>query len=106
MDEAWRAELAELIAHHGLEENSRSGPFTAAELVGFSELGIVGDRKLRLRELEAAGLELWSGTVDEPDRLAFVGEKGRTLILAPPGRGWLPTDRPAEPHPVQYLLDF
>jgi len=98
--------IVELIAHHGLEENSRSGPFTAAELVGFSELGIVGDRKLRLRELEAAGLELWSGTVDEPDRLAFVGEKGRTLILAPPGRGWLPTGRPAEPHPVEYVLDF
>jgi hypothetical protein len=96
--------IVELIAHHGLEENSRSGPFAAAELVGFSELGIVGDPKSRLRDLEAEGLELWSGTVDEPDRLAFVGEKGRTLILAPPGRGWLPTDRPAEPHPVEYVL--
>ena len=98
--------IVELIAHHGLEESGRSGPFAANELVGFSELGIVGDQKSRLRELEAEGLELWSGTVDEPDRLAFVGEKGRTLILAPPGRGWLPTDRPAEPHPVEYVLDF
>ena len=98
--------IVELIAHHGLEESGRSGPFAANELVGFSELGIVGDRKSRLRELEAEGLELWSGTVDEPDRLAFVGEKGRTLILAPLGRGWLPTDRPAEPHPVEYVLDF
>ena len=98
--------IVELIAHHGLEESGRSGPFAANELVGFSELGIVGDRKSRLRDLEAEGLELWSGTVDEPDRLAFVGEKGRTLILAPPGRGWLPTDRPAEPHPVEYVLDF
>jgi catechol 2,3-dioxygenase-like lactoylglutathione lyase family enzyme len=98
--------IVELIAHHGLEEYGSSGPFAATELVGFSELGIVGDRRSLLRELEAEGLELWSGTVDEPDRLAFVGEKGRTLILAPPGRGWLPTDRPAEPHPVQYLLAF
>ena len=98
--------IIELIAHHGLEESGRSGPFAAHELVGFSELGIVGDRKSRLRDLEAEGLELWSGTVDEPDRLAFVGEKGRTLILAPPGRGWLPTGRPAEPHPVEYVLDF
>jgi len=98
--------IVELIAHHGLEENGRSGTLAADELVGFSELGIVGDPKSLLRELEAEGLELWSGTVDEPDRLAFVGEKGRTLILAPPGRGWLPTDRPAEPHPVEYRLEF
>jgi hypothetical protein len=98
--------IVELIAHHGLEENGRSGPFAAEELLGFSELGIVGDRKSLLRQLETDGLELWSGTVDEPDRLAFVGEKGRTLILAPPGRGWLPTDRPAEPHPVEYVLEL
>ena len=98
--------IVELIAHHGLEENRRSGEFTADELIGFSELGIVGDPKSLLRELQAEGLELWSGTVDEPDRLAFVGEKGRTLILAPPGRGWLPTDRPAEPHRVDYVLEL
>ena len=98
--------IVELIAHHGLEENGRDGPFAADELVGFSELGIVGDRSRLLRQLETEGLELWSGTVDEPDRLAFVGEKGRTLILAPPGRGWLPTDRPAEPHRVDYVLEL
>jgi catechol 2,3-dioxygenase-like lactoylglutathione lyase family enzyme len=98
--------IVELIAHHGLEENGRNGAFAADELVGFSELGIVGNPPRLLQQLETEGLELWSGTVDEPDRLAFVGEKGRTLILAPPGRGWLPTDRPAEPHPVEYVLDF
>jgi D-alanyl-D-alanine carboxypeptidase len=97
--------IVELIAHHGLEENGRSGGFTAAELLGFSELGIVGDKAHQLRRLESRGLSLWDGTVDEPDRLAFVGEKGRTLILAPPGRGWLPTSRPAEPHPVEFLLE-
>jgi hypothetical protein len=98
--------IVELIAHHGLEENGRAGAFAADELVGFSELGIVGDPPRLLQQLETEGLELWSGTVDEPDRLAFVGEKGRTLIIAPPGRGWLPTDRPAEPHPVEYVLKF
>jgi hypothetical protein len=96
--------IVELIAHHGLDENGRSDVFAAEELLGFSELGIVGDTPVLLGELEGAGLQLWSGTVDEPDRLAFVGEKGRTLILAPPGRGWLPTGRPAEPHPVEYSL--
>jgi hypothetical protein len=96
--------IVELIAHHGLEENGRDGPFAAEELVGLSELGLVGDRSALLADLEDRGLELWSGSIDEPDALGFVGEKGRTLILARPGRGWLPTGRPAEPHPVEFLL--
>jgi catechol 2,3-dioxygenase-like lactoylglutathione lyase family enzyme len=98
--------IVELIAHRGLEENGRTGDFAAEELVGFSELGIVGDQALELRKLESRGLSLWDGTIEEPNRLAFVGERGRTLILAPPGRGWLPTDRPAEPHPVEFVLGF
>lgn len=98
--------IVELIAHRGLEESGRSGPFEADELVGFSELGLVGDLPDRLRALESRGLRLWDGTIDEPDRLAFVGERGRTLILAPTGRGWMPTGRPAEPHPVEFELDL
>ncbi|HEU5477089.1 MAG TPA: hypothetical protein VFU64_04570 [Gaiellaceae bacterium] len=98
--------ILELIAHHGLEENGRSGDFTAEELVGFSELGIVGDPPELLRRLETHGLELWDGQVEGGSRLGFVGEKGRTLILAPPGRGWLPTGRPAEAHPVGAVLDL
>jgi hypothetical protein len=97
--------IVELIAHHGLDENGRSGGFAPQELVGFSELGLVGDPPELLRRLEPIGLELWDGTIDEPGRLAFVGEKGRTLILAAPGRGWLPTDRPAERHPVELRLE-
>jgi hypothetical protein len=96
--------IVELIAHHGLDENGRKGPFATEELVGLSELGIVGDRTALLSDLEDRGLELWSGTIDDPDTLGFVGEKGRTAILAPAGRGWLPTGRPAEPHPVDFVL--
>ena len=97
--------IVELAAHHGIDENGRSGEFAAEELVGFSELGVVGDPPKLLRRLESVGLELWDGTVDEPDRLAFVGEQARTLILSSPGRGWLPTGRPAEAHPVEVVLD-
>jgi hypothetical protein len=93
--------IVELIAHHGLEENGRRDEFTASELAGLSELGVVGDPPSLLAELEAIGLELWDGTVAEPGSLAFIGERGRTFILAPAGRGWLPTGRPAEPHPVE-----
>jgi hypothetical protein len=98
--------IVELIAHHELEQNGRVGDFGEDELVGFSELGVVGDPPELLRRLEAVGLRMWDGTIDEPGRLAFVGEHGRTLILAPTGRGWMPTDRPAEPHPVEVVLDL
>jgi hypothetical protein len=96
--------IVELIAHHGLEENRRSADFSAEELAGFSELGLVGDPPELLRRLEAIGLELWDGEVEAENRLGFVGERGRVLILAPPERGWLPTGRPAEPNPVEVLL--
>jgi hypothetical protein len=98
--------IVELIAHHGLAENGRAGGFVAEELVGLSELGIVDDPAESLRRLETAGLELWDGSVDGENSLGFVGEKGRTLILAPPGRGWLPTGRPAEAHPVELVLEL
>lgn len=114
--EAWKARavylhdpagnIVELIAHRGLEENGRSGAFAADELVGFSELGLVGDLRRTLEMLERRGLRLWDGTIEEPDRLAFVGEPGRTLILAPAGRGWMPLGRPAEPHPVGFRLEL
>jgi hypothetical protein len=93
--------IVELIAHRGLEENGRIGEFGPEEIVGFSELGLVGNRAENLR---ISRLPLWSGTIDDPDSLAFVGEKGRTLILAEEGRGWLPTGRPAEAHPVEFEL--
>jgi hypothetical protein len=98
--------IVELIAHHGLDGNGHSDAFSPEELVGMSEVGVVGDPPELLRELEAAGLELWDGEVDAPDGLAFVGEKGRTLILARPGRGWLPTGRPSEPYPVELVLEL
>ena len=97
--------IGELIAHQGLEENGRSGDFAGDELAGLSELGLVGDRQALLHRLEALGLRMFSGTVDEPDRIGFVGERGRAFILAPPGRGWVPTGRAAEPHPVEALIE-
>ncbi len=114
--EAWNARavyfhdpagnIVELIAHRELEQNGRDGEFAAEELVGFSELGIVGEPLDLLHRLETVGLELWDGSVEGKNQLGFVGEQGRTLILAPPGRGWLPTGRPAEPHPVELVLEL
>lgn len=97
--------IVELIAHRGVDETRVEGEFRASELVGLSELGLVGDPPaMAARLAEQLGLERWDGTVGEPDRPAFVGERARTLILSPPGRGWLPTRRAAEPHPIEALV--
>ena len=97
--------IMELIAHRGIDESGAKGRFRASELVGVSELGLVGDKA----ELAAAlnrelGLELWDGEIADAARLAFVGEKGRTFILSSAGRGWLPTGRAAEAHPCDVVL--
>ncbi len=97
--------IVELIAHRGFLETAVDGEFEAAELIGLSELGLVGDRPAMAARLAGVlGLELWDGTLAEPTRLAFVGQRARTLILAPPGRGWVPTGRAAEAHPVDAVL--
>ena len=96
--------IVELIAHRGIGETAREGPFAGEELLGLSELGLVGSTAELASVLEGElGLELWAGTV-EVGRLAFVGEKARTLILSPEGRPWLPTARGAEAHPVEAVL--
>jgi len=93
--------IVELAAHRGIDENGKTGPFEAPEIVGLSELGLVGDPRAMAEQLATVGLGLWNGTLDEPGRLAFIGERARTLILSPAGRGWIPIGRPAEPHPIE-----
>jgi hypothetical protein len=96
--------IVELIAHGDIGPSGARGPFEAGELLGISELGLVGDPRMIATDLEKLGLSVWDGTLDEPGRLAFIGEKGRTLILSPKGRGWLPTGAPAENHPAEVVL--
>lgn len=98
--------IVELIAHHGLPEEGAGGrPFSAAELLGVCELGLVGvDTPAMARALESVRIGLWDGTVDEPGRLSFMGDRDGVLILSPAGRGWLPTGRPAELHAVEVVV--
>lgn len=99
------ANIVELIAHRGVDEADARGEFEATELVGLSELGLVGDARAMADSLaKRLRLELWDGTLDVPGGLAFVGERARTLILAPPGRGWLPTGRPSAHHGLEAML--
>lgn len=98
--------IVELIAHHELpEETPHGGPFSGGELLGVCELGVPGpDIPAMAKALAALGIELWDGTVDEPGRLAFMGARDGVLILAPLGRGWMPTGRPAEPWPADAVV--
>lgn len=97
--------IVELIAHRGVGASGAAGAFRAEELLGLSEVGIVGDPPTDAATLERElGLEVWDGTVEGERSLAFVGEQARTLILCRRGRPWLPTGRPAEPHPVDVEL--
>jgi catechol 2,3-dioxygenase-like lactoylglutathione lyase family enzyme len=93
--------VVELIAHRGIGEAGRGGPFAPAELLGLSEVGVVtADVPALARRLDdELGVRVWSGAAAD-GRLAFAGERARTLVLSAPGRGWLPTGRPAAPHPV------
>jgi len=97
--------IGELIAHRGIGESGAAGRFHADELLGFSEVGIVGDPPLLADALaETFALPVWSGSVTGEGRLAFIGDKARTLILSGAARPWLPTRRLAEAHPVEVVL--
>jgi catechol 2,3-dioxygenase-like lactoylglutathione lyase family enzyme len=96
--------IVELIAHHGLPEQGHDGVFAGTELLGVCELGLVGpDTRTMAAALEKIGVALWDGSL-EPSRLAFMGSRDGVLILCPEGRGWMPTERPAEPHPVEATI--
>lgn len=96
--------LVELIAHHELpEESPEEGAFSGAELLGVCEIGlVVPDRRRAAETLAPLGVELWDGELDGP--LAFLGGRDGVLILARPGRGWIPTGRPGEQWPVDVVF--
>jgi hypothetical protein len=98
--------IVELIAHRELQDESPvEGEFGADELLGVCELGLVcPDTRAAAAALEPLGITLWSGTLDEPDGLAFMGGRDGVLILSGPNRGWMPIGRPAEPWPVEVLV--
>lgn len=95
--------IVEMVAHKGVGESGASGAFAATELLGVSEIGLIGKSDEIAHALEAIGLRLWDGALS-PGRLAFFGERAKTLIVAEPGRGWLPTGRPAEAHPAELTI--
>jgi catechol-2,3-dioxygenase len=99
--------ILELIGHPEADAEAPDGPFGPEDLLAISEVGLVTrDPYGAAQALERGlGLAVWSGEVrrDGPS-FGFVGRKAHTLILSPPDRGWLPTGRPSEPHPVEVTV--
>jgi hypothetical protein len=95
--------IVELIAHAGMGVSGAGGPFRASELLGLSEIGLVGD-PARTAAVLAADLDLqvFQGSVDG---LAFLGTPTAALILATEGWPWLPQGRPAEAWPVEVTVE-
>jgi hypothetical protein len=97
--------IVELIAHRGVGDGHQTGrTFSPEEILGISEVGLVSRApeisiETLAREL---GLPLWSGYASG---LGFVGRKAHTLVVAREGRGWLPTGRPAEAHPLGLVVE-
>jgi len=99
--------IVELIAHRAIGETEDvTGRFSADELIGISEIGVVtSDPVGAVKALHSdLGLRLWFGDVEGAMKLGFVGRQAHTLIVSAIGRGWLPTGRPAEAHPVDVTL--
>jgi hypothetical protein len=93
--------IVELIAHRDLDVD----PVEGGVPVEISEIGLVCDDKPAVAAaLKTLAIEVFDGTVEATASLAFAGTKGRAFVLAPRGRGWLPTSRPAEVHPVEALV--
>jgi catechol 2,3-dioxygenase-like lactoylglutathione lyase family enzyme len=98
--------IVELIAHRGVEDSHRPG-FAAGDLRGLSEVGLVThDKPAAAAAVESTfGVPVWDGSADGPG-LAFAGRRARTLILAPPSRHWLPTQRAALACPTEVELEL
>ncbi len=97
--------IVELIAHPGVWESGLGDAgFDPGEIVGISEAGVVAANLPAVAtSIHArAGIEVWDG--DPAVGIAFLGRRAHTVILCAPGRGWLPTRRPAEAHPVAVTL--
>src|SRR6476469_3839930 len=96
--------ILEFITHRDLQNNSDT-PFSAASVSGICELGIpVPSVRETCRFLNEKYQLPYYIKGPRMEDFAVMGDEDGLLIVTTTGRGWLPTQRPAEPHPFQLQL--
>ncbi|QHJ06199.1 VOC family protein [Hymenobacter busanensis] len=96
--------IVECIARYDVPSDA-TAPFSGHSLLSISELGLpVAQVPAACTELQAAlGIpDFWRGP-KRPD-FAVLGDDHGLLIVPAEGRGWLPTQRPAERHWLRLQL--
>jgi catechol 2,3-dioxygenase-like lactoylglutathione lyase family enzyme len=96
--------ILEFIVHHDLAHTSET-PFSASSIIGICEVGMpmpsVPDACRVFNQ--QFGIPYYKKGPHLP-HFAVMGEEDGLLIVTAIGRGWLPTQRPAEQHPLQVQL--
>jgi hypothetical protein len=90
--------------HHDLAHTSET-PFSASSIIGICEVGMPVPSVPDACQIfnERFGIPYYKKGPHLP-HFAVMGEEDGLLIVTAIGRGWLPTQRPAEQHPLQVQL--
>lgn len=98
--------ILEFIARHELNNVSYK-PFDASSILSINEVGIPVDNVSEACEFLLANYAIpyFAEGPRLPD-FVVMGEPEGLLIMPKTGRGWWPTLRPAEKHPIRVQLDY
>jgi hypothetical protein len=98
--------IVEFIAHHDLP-NSSHNPFTSSSIIGVCEIGVpvndVADACKELNEKYNVPYYLKGPHLTE---FAVMGDDYGLFIVTKIGRGWLPTQAPAETHFTELVFEI
>lgn len=101
--EGGAGEILELIARAEIEAPAAAGPFTGAEIMHVSEVGVaLPDASPVRKQLRAVGIDDYHTTVPA---FAPLGDARGLLIAVAPGRPWAPEGKTrAEVSPLRILV--
>lgn len=98
--------IIEFIAHHDLP-NTSNQPFTSSSIIGICEIGIAAENvteacKIINEKFEAPYFKKGPRLPD----FSVMGDEQGLFIVTKVGRGWLPTQQPAERHFTKVEFPF
>lgn len=97
--------ILELITHYDLHLDSAE-QFSAASITGICEVGIVVDDVAAATKMIFTNYHIpyFSKGPDLPD-FSVMGDAHGMFIISKKGRGWLPTQRASEYHPLEVVIE-